>query len=424
MTVWKESDRRAWRYDFWYHGERYRGSTGQLTREDAEDYEEQEKRRVRRAAHGLEVRPEHTPAITDWAAEYYDYVTARGKVRRLDHIDNSLRVVLRFWGAKPAGGNPKNPPFEGEPYHDLRLAHPIRDPDWIEKFEEWIRARGSSKQTRLHYMSIMSRMYRVAMLPKFVKRTGVTSNPFLTVERDKPVGRKVTVTPAELRTWLQRAARHVQLAIAIGALAPKLRLANVLQLRWDRSIDPAFTYITVGEHKTMDQTQAPMVIPITKQLRTLLKAAKAESRTPFVVTYRGKPVKSIRAGVRSAATRAGLTYGRDVGGVTFHTIRHTAATLLAEIPSLTEAQRAATMGQDIATTQEYTHLRPASQRPVLTRLGQRLKLDAILAEAFGTPGGQAGGPPSGEARKRAEKRRMRMAHAKGRHGQIRRKKSA
>lgn len=115
MTVWKEKDRAAWRYEFHYQGRIYRGSTGQLTREDAEEFEEQEKRRVRRQAHGLAVLPEHTPFIADWADKYLDYVEERGKVRRLDHAETILRVVLRFWGRKPTGKNPKNPVIASEP---------------------------------------------------------------------------------------------------------------------------------------------------------------------------------------------------------------------------------------------------------------------------------------------------------------------
>jgi integrase len=54
-----------------------------------------------------------------------------------------------------------------------------------------------------------------------------------------------------------------------------------------------------------------------------------------VVGYRGERVHSIRHALRTGAEAAKLTYGRDIGGVTFHTIRHTAATLLAEMPSVT-----------------------------------------------------------------------------------------
>ena len=57
------------------------------------------------------------------------------------------------------------------------------------------------------------------------------------VPRDRPGRRTVILTPAELRTFLSVASYHVRLAVAIGALAPKLRLGNILALRWDRHLD-------------------------------------------------------------------------------------------------------------------------------------------------------------------------------------------
>lgn len=401
MTVWKSGDRAAFRYLFYVEGQAYRGNTKQITKADAVEFEDDEKRRIRRQLAGLPVLSQHTPRFTDWAQVYVKYLTQRGKVRRIDRVQELLRVVLRFWGAKPSGRNAKNPPIAGEPYHNLTLADPIRDPDWIERFEDWIRRRTTragtdadgepiyravGKQQRLHYMSVMSRMYRVARLPKFRKKTGVQTNPFDGIERDKPPGRKITVTPAELRRWLQHTPKHAQLAIAIAALAPKLRKENVLALEWKTSFDPALQFITVREHKTMGTTGQPMVVAIGTALRRLLKAARRENPDGrWVVMYRGSRVKEIRNAVRAGAEAAGLTYGRDVGGVTFHTIRHTAATLLAEVPSLTEAQRSATMGQDIQTTQQYTHLRPVSQRPVVNRLAEKLQLGKVLDEAFGGP---------------------------------------
>lgn len=412
MTVWKEKDRSAWRYKFFVDGTEYSGSTKQITKDDAIEWEENEKRRVRRGLGGLPTLPEHTPRISDWAERYFEYVEHRGKVRRLQVTQNLLNVVLRFWGAKPPASNKKNPPRDGEPYHDLRLADPIRDPEWIEKFEAWIRRKGVRQGTRLHYMSIMSRMYRVAMLPQFVKRTGVQMNPFLTVERDRPKGRKIALTPAELRGWLTAAPRHTQLAMAIAALAPKLRLRNVLELRWDRSFDPDLQFITVDEHKTVGHTHEPLVVAISPQLRAILKAAREEGSSKYVVTYRDRRLKSIRGGVKAAAEAADLEYGRYKDrGVTFHTIRHTAATLLAEVPSLSEAQRAATMGQDVQTTQRYTHLRPHSQRPAAKRLADRLRLGDILDAAFQS-GLKPGVPEKRNARKR--KKTQRIAKPKGR----------
>lgn len=390
MTVWRSGDRATYRYRFYHLGQRYQGNTGQRTEVDAKEWEATEQRRISRLAGGLDVLPEHAPSFTDWSTIYLRHLKQKGRVRRIDRVEELLRVVLRFWGEKPPP-NAENPPVEGEPYHDLTLADPIRDPSWILKFEAWMDARRTrvgnrpiGNQTKKHYLSVLSRMYRVAKLPQYVKQTGVQTNPFADLERPRTKGRTVTVTPAELRRWLREAPLHAQLAMSIASLAPKLRLANVLALRWDRDLDAGLRFITVADHKEQDRHGAPLVIPIVPALRTILKAARDEQRGPWVVTYRGEPVTSIRASVREAAKSAGLTYGRDVeDGVTFHTIRHSCATLLAEVPSLNEKLRAETMGQDIETTQRYTHLRPAHQRPVLRKLAARLKLDTIMREAFG-----------------------------------------
>lgn len=414
MTVWKPKDRRTYRYRFYLLGRPHEGSTGQITEADAKEWEEKEQRRVRRAAGGLDVLPEHSPRIEDAKDAYLKDSKVRERVRRLKAVEQLFNVVMRFFGSKPSGSDPKNLPVEGEPYHDLRLLDPVRDPTWLVKFETWMDARQVpnarpprpiGNQIKKHYISAMSRLYRWAMLPRNVTDTGVRLNPFASMERPRTRGRKITVTPAELRRWLAHTPKHAQLAIAIAALAPKLRLDNVLSLRWDRSFDDSLQYLTVEEHKTMDQTDAPMVVPIVKSLRTILKAAADErGASPYVITFRGKRVQSIRRAVRTGAERAGLTYGRDVkGGVTFHTIRHTAATLLAELPSLTEAQRSQTMGQDIQTTQGYTHIRPTQQRPVLSRLAARLKLDDIMKEAFG-PAIRPAVPGRGRTKKPAKTR--------------------
>jgi integrase len=72
------------------------------------------------------------------------------------------------------------------------------------------------------------------------------------------------------------------------------------------------------------------VVPISDQLRLILKDARQRTDT-YVVEYRHRPAKSIRGGRRSAVERAGLPFGRAVDGATFHTLRHTAASLLAEL---------------------------------------------------------------------------------------------
>ena len=101
-----------------------------------------------------------------------------------------------------------------------------------------MRGRGSSPQTRNHYRSVLRGLYRTALLPAYRVESGVTVNPFRDVPREAVMERMVTISLDDLRSWLANASYHVRLAVAIAALAPKLRLANVLALTWKEHVDP------------------------------------------------------------------------------------------------------------------------------------------------------------------------------------------
>lgn len=395
MSVYRPKGCVTYRYDFWYRGDRRRGTTHQTTYKEAAEVEGELKAKLRRQAGGL-VRHQDSPRFAEWAGVYYTHV-AKTLVAP-QHVDDTLRVVLRFWGQRP-GPNSDAKVEATAPYHDLRLVDPIDNPDWIDRFEAWVDARGVSHQTRNHYFSVMSRMYRVAMLPKFRQHTGVRFNPFAGIPKEKTRPRQVTLSVPQLLAWIQEASYHVRLAAAIAALAPKFRVRNILELQWGRDVDRQLQFITVHQHKTEHRTKAPLVAAVSAQLRGILKDAR--TRAPgatHVVVYRGKPVRSIRGGVKAAFEAAGIPYGRDVaGGATFHTVRHSIATLLAELDE-TEAKRAALMGQDPATTKRYTHLRPVKERQLAERLSRAVKiakavtaphLRAVRKGAGGESGGQA-----------------------------------
>ena len=69
-----------------------------------------------------------------------------------------------------------------------------------------------------------------------------------------------------------------------------------------------------------------MVVPISPQLRDILKAAHAARNGPHVIQFHGRPVASIKTALRNAARRAKMPYGLRARGATFHTLRHLAAT--------------------------------------------------------------------------------------------------
>jgi hypothetical protein len=124
-----------------------------------------------------------------------------------------------------------------------------------------MRSRGSSPQTRNHYRSVMRGLYHTSLLPGYRVVSGVTLNPFRDVPREAVMERMVTISLEDLRGWLANASYHVRLAVAIAALAPKLRLANVLALTWQEHVDPDLRYITVHRHKRRRRCGVPRSCP-------------------------------------------------------------------------------------------------------------------------------------------------------------------
>lgn len=399
MSVFREKDRRCFRYEFQFKGKTYKGSTGQITREDAEAFEFAAKQKLHRQAGGL-IDLRDAPAFSVWSGVYYTHkAEGKHKVKRPEQIDVLVRVALQFFGQRPT--DPTKVAARA-PYHDLTLADPIVEPDWLDRFEDWMTAQNFSGSHCNHLRTQISGMYRVAMLPRFRKVTGVTMNPMVGVPRDRRVSRHVTLTLEQIATWIASAGYHIRLALAIAALAPKLRVANILALRWDEHVDRTLTRIVVRDHKT-DSSGRPLVAMISKQLRAILEDARGRSSAPWIVAYRKKQLRHIHGGVKAAAERAGIPYGRGrVDGATFHTIRHAMASLFAQMPALTEPRRAALMAHDnIQTTQIYTHLNPVTELEPLEALSAQLPIVDLVTQSWRrwTPkralsaGGEAGGPP-------------------------------
>jgi integrase len=375
MAVYKRGT--YYHYAFEFKGQRYRGTTKQRTLKDANTAEALIRRQVEQEAAGIAIpRAEHSPRFQDWADVYYAHAST--KMGRPERVDILLRIVLRFWGARPRDRKYWPRPEEAAPFHDLRLADAVNDPEWIERFEQWMVDRGIAGQTKNQYRSVVSQMYHLARKPAYRKRTGITSNPFDGIDRDKGGRSTFALTVEQAQATLAAASYHVRLAIGIAALAPKLRRSNILGLRWGVHIDKALNYITVEQHKTAEKTKRPLVIPITAQLRTILLDAKARNpRAVHVVTYRGQPVKDVRGGLKAAMIQAGVPYGRYTGA-TFHSLRHAAATWMAELDISPEKRQKAMGHEDMATTNRYTHLRPTVEAPVLEQLSAALPIADLI----------------------------------------------
>lgn len=384
MTVYKPPRGKTFLYDFEYQKVRHWGNTKQTTKIDAARVENKVKERLRRRAGGIDIHErDQSPRFQDWAEVFYTYKAKR--LERPEAIGDILPVALRFWG------HPDDiEPSAADPCHDLRLCDPIDDPAWILKYEQWLEARGLGAQSKNHYRGLIRRMYAVALLPEYRQATGIIVNPFAGVPNDPTTPREVTLDKSQLCAWLTHAAYHIRLAVAIGALAPKLRLTNILKLQWGAHFDPdprktkfnpnVAYYIQVQHHKTARKTRRPLVSPVSRQLLQIFKDAwRRHPQLEHVVVYQGRALHSITGGVRAAVEAAGLPYGRDrEDGVTFHTLRHTATTMMSDQQDDPLKLMDAMGHTDLATTLRYRHTRPRAQRPAIERLSRSLRIARIV----------------------------------------------
>jgi integrase len=395
MTVYRRGQ--IYHYEFEYKGQRYRGTTEMAEKDKAEAVEAVVRQQLREASWGIAV-PDRmaTPSFSAFAPHYYAYKKQQNK--RADFTLSCLNVVLEFFGQAPTKPRKKaavDRPFPGgTPYHNLRLLDLITDPDWLVKFEAWMEDRGISGARKNHLRSTVSGMYRLAVQPHWRKRTHITVNPMQGISRDRVRSRTRVLDTEELQLILTRAPAHLKVALAIAVYAPKLREGNILALRFSDHLDRHLTAITVREHKA-DRNRPELVVPLVAHhdtwteilpLRWVLLEARRRNTSDAVVEFGGSPIKAIKTAMRTAVTSAGFRYGtKTPDGVTFHTVRHSMATLLATVPTLSEKLRAEIMGQTIQTAQKYTHLAAAHQvsghRSIAALLG-----DARLLSPPGAPG--------------------------------------
>lgn len=117
-------------------------------------------------------------------------------------------------------------------------------------------------------------------------------------------------------------APHVKLAMQL-MIATAARVTAILELTWDR-VDFQRRQIQLRDPTDKTRRKGRATIPMNDSIFAALRDAKAGALTDNVIEWAGKPVKSLKKGIASAARSAGLD------GVSAHVFRHTAAVWLAE----------------------------------------------------------------------------------------------
>ena len=152
---------------------------------------------------------------------------------------------------------------------------------------------------------------------------------------------------------------HVRLYIVL-ALATGGRNAALVELTWDRC-DFERGEIDLRNPEIVRPHKGRAIVPMNKTIRAALFEAQAGALSDYVIEWAGKPVTSVRRGLKSAAVAAGIK-----GAVSPHLLRHSAAVRMAE-DGVPMAEIAQYLGHDDdrVTSRVYarfspTHLRRAA----------------------------------------------------------------
>lgn len=140
---------------------------------------------------------------------------------------------------------------------------------------------------------------------------------------------------------------HVKLFIIV-ALNTAARTEAILELEWDR-VDFDAGLIDFNPPLRPITRKKRAVVPMNKTLRAALSVAKKQAITQFVIEYNEDRVQSVKKGFANAVERSALE-----GKVSPHTLRHTAATYMAQA-GVSMSEIAAFLGHDDSRTTERVY---------------------------------------------------------------------
>jgi integrase len=144
---------------------------------------------------------------------------------------------------------------------------------------------------------------------------------------------------------------HVKLFLLL-AICTTQRMSAILELAWDRvSLEKRMIDFQIDrdQEDILDSSgkKARAKVDMNEILYLALVEQKRHARTPFVIEYNGKPIKSVRRALYRAFNKAGIK-GQFLGA---HALRHAGATWLADAGTDMRVIQRLTGHEDIRTTE-------------------------------------------------------------------------
>lgn len=233
----------------------------------------------------------------------------------------------------------------------------------------------------------------ISGLFRWATRCGhVEDNPVRRVERFSERGRarETYLTADESRALIEACSAGTR-DVVLTALHTGMRRGELLALRWGR-VDLVRKEILVAPET--EKTGRGRVVPMTDALHARLRELRGEhapaldGKDPVFVLSDGREVtlKVLRSGFEGAVKRCEGIPLEKRSKVTFHCLRHTAASLMVSegVPLFDVAK---ILGHTtLSVTMRYAHFAPAAGRAGIEKLGRALRRRTEKGGAEGAGG--------------------------------------
>lgn len=210
--------------------------------------------------------------------------------------------------------------------------------------------KGLSNSTFNRYYAALSKAFNIIIDDKDLN----IANPCRKVKKLKEDNQKTRyLTKEEEERLLSQLAGHLK-PIVICALTTGLRIANVLNLKWE-SIDFEYNFIEIlkQENKGHKKIQLPLSTKLKVELE---KIGVQDSGFVFINPDTNEPYTNIYKGFNRALERA------NIENFTFHDLRHTVATRLIANGADLKTVKEYLAHSQISTTQRYLHATPENMQ--------------------------------------------------------------
>jgi integrase len=154
------------------------------------------------------------------------------------------------------------------------------------------------------------------IIHRAIRNGQIDRDPIVGIKKFKEIPRDRTLSPEECQGLLMACSNHLRPIVQLG-YSTGMRCGEILGLRWEQvDFKNKVIFLEALDTKTQEKRE----VPLSEALVRLLQNVPKTLGSPYVFTYRGKRMASVKTAFKIACRRAGVENFR------FHDLRHCSVT--------------------------------------------------------------------------------------------------